>query len=135
MIKVEDDKKIKALILWVINSIGIVHGRTYLQKIFFLIEKEVGLGIDLNYIKYHYGPFSRELMNYVNEMGEKGLLEEKTLNSGDPYETHTFELTKRGEIEAKKTGKISNAQRKKIEEFCGKFRSHSPSELLRFCVC
>ena len=128
----DDSKKINGLILLVIHSLGIVQGRTYLQKIFFLIEKRLDLGVDLNYIKYHYGPFSRELMDYVNNLSEKGLLEEKTLNLGGPYETHTFELTKKGKIAAEKIGKNSNIQRKKIEEFCDKFRSHSPSELLRF---
>jgi uncharacterized protein YwgA len=108
-----------------------IYGRTYLQKIFFLIENELFTDLDFNYIKYNYGPFSKDLHLSVNELIKKGLVEERTIYSGE-HETHLFELTKKGKIYADQISQQNKNKYKKIDKFCDKFRNHSPSELLRY---
>jgi hypothetical protein len=36
-----------------------IYGRTFLQKFFFLIKKELKPDLEINYSKYHYGLLAR----------------------------------------------------------------------------
>lgn len=65
----------KGLILAIINwSGGIVKGVTRLQKIVFLIQKEIGLG-DFKFIPYKYGPYSKEIDDLIIELKDEGLID------------------------------------------------------------
>ncbi|MFC1697111.1 hypothetical protein ACFL1H_02160 [Nanoarchaeota archaeon] len=121
------------ILLLVIKTLGKIPGRTYLQKLFFLIERELfpKLDLNLNYIKYHYGPFSKNLQVMVDSLKKKHMISEVNISSGE-HATHFYLLTTDGkdkvEIIAEKEPKIT----KEIKSFCDRFQNHSPSELLRF---
>jgi len=50
-------------------------GVTRLQKIAFLLQQEVGLGKDISFEPYYYGPFSREIADALRYLKRKGLVD------------------------------------------------------------
>jgi len=50
-------------------------GVTRLQKIAFLLQQEVGLGEDISFEPYYYGPFSREIADALRYLERKGLVD------------------------------------------------------------
>ena len=122
-------KKLDESILLVVNFLVCVYGRTYIQKLFFLIENELFKNMDLNYVKYHYGPFSRDLAVQVENLKDKGLIEEK-ISVSRGHKGHCYKLTKKGKLQAKQLLKTTNS--KKLNVFCKRFKNYTPSELLRF---
>ena len=125
------DYEVNNLILLVIDFIGCVYGGTFIQKLFFLIENELFTDLDLNYIKYHYGPFSRDLRNDVDELVEQGLIRE-SINISHGHEGHCYELTAKGKNEIQSiTDSIDKKKVKELQEFCSQYINYKPSELLR----
>ncbi|MFA9417992.1 PadR family transcriptional regulator [Natrinema sp. HArc-T2] len=79
---------------------GRVEGRTRLQKLAFLTQKELQgrleLDDELEFIHYKYGPFSQELIETVEMLQERGLLQRRkeTNLSGD--EKYIYTITRKG---------------------------------------
>lgn len=76
------DKNTLLVVLYLIERLNGVLGKTHLQKILFLTDliatKKTNKQITvLDYKKYHYGPFSAELQEYTKELETKGLITEK----------------------------------------------------------
>ena len=72
---------------------------TKLQKIFFLLEKEKGIKLDLDFQPYLFGPYSEKLTRTVHEMAEQGLVkilyeEVKNLAGVTIGYAETYELAK-----------------------------------------
>ena len=129
--KMNKNDNINNLILLAINFIGRVYGRTFIQKLFFLIENELLTDLDLNYIKYHYGPFSRDLRDSLNILVEQNLVS-VSINMSNGNIGYCYQLTPKGE-EALKNIKTSMDEKtfKKLQDFCSEYKRYSPSELLR----
>ena len=114
------------------HFIGCIYGRTYFQKLFFLIENELFKNLKFDFIKYHYGPFSRELNNLINNMVAEGIIEEhinvtKGMNIG-----HSYELTPDAEHILKKILINYDGNRiQKLKKFCEVYKHYTPSELLK----
>lgn len=53
---------------------GEVNGRTRLQKLAFLLQEEELQQDAYNFIKYDYGPFSKELLDDLEDLEDKGVL-------------------------------------------------------------
>lgn len=121
---------INDLIILVVGIVGCVYGRTYMQKLFFLIEKELFNRIDLNYVKYHYGPYSRLLRDGIQLMISDGFIKE-SISISDGHEGHCYELTTKGKkhFDNLKITEINSAS--KLSSFCNKYKHYSPSEILR----
>lgn len=127
----ELDKKEK-LLLYVLYFVGAVYGRTYIQKLFFLIEKELFRDTNFNFIKYHYGPFSRELNDMLSQLvTERFVIEKlnvtKGLNIGHNYRLSSTTKTLVENF-------INKEDKDKIEilkEFCEKYKNYTPSEILK----
>jgi len=125
-------ENINDMILVVIDTLGYIYGRTYIQKLFFLIENELFKNINLNYIKYRYGPFSRTLRNEIENLNRTNLLNEST-NTFNGHEGHCFQLSFKGKNEVKKIKqKYLDSEIMKLIEFCRKFQNYSPSDILRY---
>lgn len=79
---------------------GRIEGRTRLQKLAFLTQKELQDRIDLDkeleFIHYKYGPFSQDLIEAVEMLQDKGLLRRRkeTNLSGD--EKYIYTITRKG---------------------------------------
>jgi len=75
-----------------------IEGRTRFQKLVFLTKEAVTReGIDLyDFIKYDYGPFSKELLDDLEWLEEKGLVEIKKRPTFGGNTRYDHELTGNG---------------------------------------
>ncbi|GAB3676823.1 PadR family transcriptional regulator [Halopiger thermotolerans] len=76
-----------------------IKGKTRLQKLAFLLDKEeVGEEKDLyKFIKYDYGPFSKQLMEDVDFFKEEGFIEVDTKRTFSGNTRYDYKLTNEGE--------------------------------------
>ncbi len=93
------DKNTLLIILYFIEKLNGVLGKTHLQKMLFLSDlistkkyKEKLTTID--YQKYHFGPYSEAVADYVKELKSRNLIEERELpfhdESGKTYTRYYF---------------------------------------------
>ena len=73
-------------------------GRTRLQKLSFLVQKDLEEeGVDtLKFIAYDYGPFSKPLIEKEKKLQEMGLLEREEKRSFSGSKKYIYNLTKKG---------------------------------------
>jgi len=57
---------------------------TKLQKVFFLLEKEKGVKLGLDFIPFFFGAFSEKLQDYINKLIELGDVEVEGEEVRDP---------------------------------------------------
>ncbi|MBT3304412.1 DUF4065 domain-containing protein [Candidatus Woesearchaeota archaeon] len=122
--------KINELIILVVGFIGCVYGRTFIQKLFFLIENELFKDMDLNYIKYHYGPYSTELRDAVEALKRKELIKDVCIIM-DGHVGHCYELTEKGKHKFTSLDTKTSRVASKLNSFCDRYKEYKPSELLR----
>lgn len=74
------------------------------QKIFFLLEKEKGVNLNLDFEPYLFGPYSEKLQKAMYELADKGLIKINYEDVIDPFagflvgRAETYELVKDTEI-------------------------------------
>ena len=122
----------KEALLVVFYEMGNVFGRTFLQKLMFLINKEIVE--TFKYQAYLYGPFSSELNDTLNEFVSAGLIEEKLLPGKSNHDYYQYSLTESGKNETAKIffSKENIKKKQKIGEMCKKFIDFNATELLRY---
>ncbi|MDA0524902.1 hypothetical protein [Methanococcoides alaskense] len=74
------------------SGIPDIKGRTKLQKIVFLGQEELGLDKQFDYDEYHYGPYSQELTDTLDEMVFEGDIIEDCETHGE-YITYCYRLS------------------------------------------
>lgn len=127
----EKRNNLEERILLLIHYLGKVYGRTFLQKFFFLVNQELVKDSRPRYIKYHYGPFSMDVVNDTNNLIASNIIQEKT-KKFKQNKGHYYVLTDEGEQRVKTIIKESNSRElKKFKKFCLKYKGHTPSELLK----
>jgi len=107
------------LILYIVNKIK---GKTKLQKLVFLLDKELKIIKDhkYNFIKYRYGPFSKELIQDIEILILAGFInieeEIKEIN-GEEITIPIYTLTARGQKIAQKIyNNLTKHEKEKIEK-------------------
>lgn len=84
----------------ILNSGGVFESATKLQKLAFLSIYENNLEAFTDFTWYHYGPFSRELQNTVQELSNDQLVVEEEITrtsfSGNEYTLKRISLTPEG---------------------------------------
>ena len=78
------DKTTLTIILYFIEKLHGVLGKTHLSKLLFLTDllsiKKFNKPLsDLKFIKYHYGPYSKEIDKYLEKLKEKEYIEIKEI--------------------------------------------------------
>lgn len=114
------DKR-QALLLALLNADdeGTISGRTRLQKLVFLAQEEFSDALDLSeyeFYPYHYGPFSKELLNDIEALERAGLVSERNvdLSRGEKY---IYELEDDGKDELRQfLSTLPRSERQDIEE-------------------
>ena len=74
------DKTTLTIILYFIEKLNGVLGKTHLSKLLFLTDllsiKKFNKPLsDLKFVKYHYGPYSNKINNYLKKLKEKEYIE------------------------------------------------------------
>jgi len=65
------------IILKLISHCDEIKGKTRLIKYLFLLEKESNLRLNFNFIPKHYGPYSKQLDKYIQELQELDYINER----------------------------------------------------------
>jgi len=78
------DKTTLTIILYFIEKLNDVLGKTHLSKLLFLTDllsiKKFNKPLsDLKFVKYHYGPYSKKINSYLDYLKEKGYIEIKEI--------------------------------------------------------
>jgi len=86
--------------LMLTDTLKKVNGRTRFQKLMFLVQKKAESekieGLDFKYEIYLYGPFSRELSSAIDDLVDKGYLEEQKTETHLGYTKYVYRLTGKG---------------------------------------
>lgn len=123
--------KLDERIILLVHYLNKVYGRTFMQKFFFLEKMDLTKEAIPRYTKYHYGPFSMDVVNEINILVISKLLKENMKNFKG-HEGHYYELTEQGELKAEEIIKKSpQDELKEFEKFCLKYKGYKPSELLK----
>jgi uncharacterized protein YwgA len=96
------DRQLIPLALMYANDEQPIEGRTRLQKMVFLIQKEFEESGDsipgkYQYIPYDYGPFAKKLYDDIDELVEKQVIEEDPETIEDGKVKYFYALGPRGE--------------------------------------
>ena len=81
-------------VLKILYELGGVKGRTKLQKLIFLGQEELGLPPIFSFDKYHYGPYSWDLTEVIDDLVASGDIKEDTRMIGD-YISYSYVPTKK----------------------------------------
>ncbi|EMR75044.1 hypothetical protein MBGDF03_00084 [Thermoplasmatales archaeon SCGC AB-540-F20] len=127
------DKGIEVL-LSILYLLDRVWGRTYLQKLLFLLNTEVYDGKIFEFKEYKYGPFSIGINNAVTKLNEDRLIDERAVGTKGSEIAYNYTLTRKGKRVASDIfeKRLSSKERKKLIEYTNKFRRYSPTELLLY---
>jgi len=130
-----------------LNSGGCFESATKLQKIAFLSIYENGLEVFTEFTWHHYGPFSRELQEEVNELAKENLVNDESISRvsylGNRYAVQRLTLTPEGKelaknIVANMTSKNKQALLETIDKYCNRhlsqilqyvYSAYSPEDL------
>ena len=130
------DRKILPLALMRANNEEPVEGRTRLQKMIFLTQKQLEdpdcLNERYDYFPYDYGPFSKELYEDIDDLVEDGVIEEREETEEDGKKKYYYELTSEGEkiLKDKLQEAGSDSIQDMIDEIKSKYNKMDLSELL-----
>ena len=127
------DKGIDVL-LSILYLLDRVWGRTYLQKLLFLLNTEVYKGRLFEFEEYKYGPFSIDINNAVTKLNEERLIDERAVGTKGSEVAYTYTLTKKGRRVANDIfeRRLSASERRKLITYTNRFRRYSPTELLLY---
>ncbi len=90
--KEEEFEQKRSLLLALLKLVPEIRGRTRLQKIVFLGQKELGLPPLFDYSKHYYGPYSKDLIDTIDQMIMQGDIVENEENLGE-YTRYTYKLS------------------------------------------
>jgi uncharacterized protein YwgA len=122
------------VLLSILYLLDRVWGRTYLQKLLFLLNTEVYNGKIFEFTEYKYGPFSIDINTAVTKLYEERLIDEKAVGTKGSEIAYTYTLTRKGKRVASAIfeKKLSPRERSKLIEYTNKFRRYSPTDLLLY---
>jgi len=122
------------IILSILYLKGKVWGRTYLQKLLYLLNREVFDNTLFDYKFHKYGPYSEDINVEITTLETERQIEEKAVLTKGLNTAYTYELTENGKKIASDIfiKKLSNKEREKLIEYINKFGSFSSTELLRY---
>ena len=119
-----DELPLKRMIwpLLTLYVVGEIRGKTKLQKLVFLLDKELNIIRDhgYNFVRYRYGPFSKELIEDVEMLILIGLVkteeEVKEFNS-EEVTIVVYKLTDRGKNIARKAyNELTDEEKRRINK-------------------
>ncbi|MBW2974901.1 hypothetical protein KY366_04250 [Candidatus Woesearchaeota archaeon] len=117
----------KEAILRVFDSMKEIHGKTFIQKLFYILSRQIkGLAL-FEYFPYNYGPFSKELNQSVNQLIIEGYIQERKV--GDYF---LYQITDKGKKEAKSQKNIGEKEQKAILQLCKHVKHYTPRQILEY---
>jgi uncharacterized protein YwgA len=134
-------RKILPLALMYAEDGEIIEGRTRLQKMVFLLEKELEElekspidSSDYDFIPYDYGPFSKKLYDDLDYLSKKGLIDDIEEEMDDGQVKYNYKITSKGEefVESQLNSSDSELIRKLAEQMKRNYNSRPISSLIDY---
>jgi uncharacterized protein YwgA len=109
-----------------------VWGRTYLQKLLFLLNTEVYHGTIFAFKEYKYGPFSIDINTAVTRLHDEHIIEEHIERTKGTAIGYRYNLTYKGRQLARQIieKQLTAKEKKSLIEYTSRFRHYTPTELL-----
>ncbi len=118
-------------VLYLINKSGRFWGRTKLQKMIMLGQKEVEYPFDFEFVRYNYGPFSFQLFDLVSNLVVGGFLKENDVEYSSGAKEAIYQLTEDGKEFLNFIGKhISLDDKKKLDVLWSKYHGYSMTQIV-----
>lgn len=92
--KTSDTELLTLILSW--SPSNTVEGRTRLEKLVYLLKHVFGIPFTYNFFPYLYGPYSRDLMEDLDQLNEFGLVEEDMYSDESGIIRYDYLLTKEG---------------------------------------
>lgn len=99
---------------------------TKIQKIFFLLEKELNANLNLDFVPYLFGPYSQKLQEEVNKLLNEGKIKASDEKIYDPVTKVEVGVIHRYYTD------LDVKVDKKVEEFFGEWVKKSRKEILSY---
>ncbi|HID60681.1 MAG TPA: ArsR family transcriptional regulator [Hadesarchaea archaeon] len=134
----EDATRRGGWLLTVLHAVGgVVRGATKLQKLLFLLKRELGIEAPYNFTPYMFGPHSPDVLDDAIDLETVGYIkiEKEVLDStlaGDCIIERKYELTPEGAKAAGELYKKLPADEKKALRSLGRFNEMTLTELLKY---
>jgi uncharacterized protein YwgA len=107
-------EKLVTPLLLVDASGGAVYGRTRIQKMMFLAQQESEFkGDEFEYFAWDYGPYSKELQQYLDVLVDLSFLRETAEKAKEGYAVYKYEITKAGRTFVQEQNSTSTQNKRK----------------------
>ena len=123
----------REILLMVFLIAGKIVGKTKIQKLFYLLEREQKINIGVPFTVYLYGPFSRQLNKEVEILEHDGVLQciPNSTYSHDVY--YEYNISDNGMKKAMKLWEsLPTDVKEKIIKHVSKFNSMTPTEIVNY---
>ncbi|BDC18264.1 conjugal transfer protein [Acidianus sp. HS-5] len=117
------------LLLYVAKEEGVEVTATKLQKIFFLLEKEEGVDLGLEFTPWFFGPYSSLLQDYIDKLIEKG---DVSVEEQEVKDVLSGQVVGYKRVYVLSSDFNTSQDDKSIEEFFRKWVRMSRSEILNY---
>jgi len=114
-----DNMKAEDFFLLILAELnGSAESETRIQKLAFLANKEKAIDLGLQFKWHHYGPFSSDFKNCIEQLSNKELVrirkEERCTFMGDLYSINIFDLTTSGQARVNQLKKDLPQEKKQL---------------------
>ncbi len=123
----------KKLLLYLISKSGVIQGKTKIQKLVFLLQKEKNIPLSYTFYPYQQGPLSFELIEDINSLISNGfIIEGITQTAYAPR--HDYSLSKIGQkyVERVVEKEVNFRDKAKINTIIKKWNYSSLDKLLNY---
>jgi hypothetical protein len=123
----------KEILLYLISKSGVIRGKTRIQKIVFLLQREKGFPLRYTFYPYQQGPLSFELIEDLNSLISSGLVIESISETqyGPRYD---YRLSNIGNIYVEKIveGKLNQIEKAKVQSVINRWNYIDLEKLLDY---
>lgn len=111
-----------------------IYGRTYIQKLIFLLNKELYSDSRFKYTYYKFGPYSSEVNLEISNLIKENIISEKEqISSHSNNIGYKYSLTDPGKKECEKSfNNLNKKTQNCITEYVEKFSNYRPTEILKY---
>lgn len=122
------------VLLSTLYLLGEVWGRTYLQKLLFLLNTELFDDTLFSFTGYKYGPFSNEINMAISNFLRENLMKEHEEQTKRSTIAYRYTLTRKGKKIAKQIFQqnLSCEEQRALKEYTHRFETFTPTDLLLF---
>jgi len=119
--------KKKALLLLTFLKYGDIIGRKRFQKLMYLAKHKYDIEVPFVFVRYLYGPYSREMQRVLDNLVTNGLIKEDKIIGNEGIVEYKYSLTNRGKF-AISIISFNVKEEEKIKKFIEKYKYKSNAE-------